>query len=72
MTIIYTAEPTPGPRAFGTTTGTLITAAPMRAAFFSSTEVSAVSQPHDIPNLNLASVALAADARVEELRPRDY
>jgi hypothetical protein len=44
----------------------------MRAAFFSGTEVSTATRPHDIPDLYLAPVALAADARIEELGPRDY
>jgi hypothetical protein len=39
---------------------------------FSGAEVSAATGPHDIPDLYLAPVALAADARIDELGPRDY
>ena len=34
----------------------------MRAAFFSYTQVSAVTRPHDLPDLYLAPVALTVDA----------
>jgi hypothetical protein len=41
----------------------------MRAAFFSCTEVSTATRPHDKPDLYLASVALAGCADKPDARP---